>query len=257
MMRILKYGLIAAGGLLLILILVGATAFFILNSRNRARPEALSALQSDEVVQISTPAATDWLVFTPSDQQSDTGFIIYPGGFVDARAYAPVAREIAEAGFTVVLDPMPLNLAVLDYGSADRIISAFPEINSWAIGGHSLGGAMAAQFAAGNPMAVDGLALWGSYPAENIDLSQVPLEVVSIFGDSDGVASLDTITQSAAQLPPNAVFVAIPGGNHTQFGWYGEGLQRGDNPAGISREEQQAIIINSTVQMLESIRQTD
>jgi len=45
-------------------------------------------------------------------------------------------------------------------------------------------------------------------------------------------------------LPADTVFVPIQGGNHTQFGYYGNGteLQKGDNPADISRDAQQQIV---------------
>jgi hypothetical protein len=254
-MRVLKTVLIILGVVLLAGLIGGVIAYYLLNNRNFARPEAVAALESDNTVIVTTPEGTDWQVFAPVGSQPETGFIIYPGGFVDPLAYAPIARAIAEAGFLVILDPMPLNLAVLDYGAADGIIAAFPDVDNWAIGGHSLGGAMASQYIAGNPEAISGLALWASYPAEGTDLSQLPLEVVSIYGDADGVADIDTITGAAERLPRDTIFVMIPGGNHTQFGFYGEGLQRGDNVAGISREEQQMIVIDNTVQMLELINQ--
>lgn len=252
-MRVIRNIFIVLGVILLILVVAGSLVFFYLNNRNAARPEALAALESDEAVTVTTPEGEDWYVFMPNDVPTDGGFIIYPGGFVDPRAYAPLARGIAEAGFPVVIVPMPLNLAVLDYGAADGVIAAFPEIGSWAIGGHSLGGAMAAEYIAGNPTSMEGLSLWAGYPAENTNLSALPLAAVSLYGDADGVASMDTILASADRLPPDAEFVLIPGGNHTQFGSYGEGLQRGDNPAGISREDQQAIVIDETIRVLESI----
>ena len=72
--------------------------------------------------------------------------IFYPGGRVDPRSYAPAARAIAAQGYLAVITPMPLNLAVFTPGRAAQVIAAYPEIHTWAIGGHSLGGAMAANF---------------------------------------------------------------------------------------------------------------
>jgi hypothetical protein len=256
-MRTLRTIFLALGVFFLIFIIAGCSTIYVINSRNSARPEALAALASDGTVRVQQVEGQDWYVFTPTSGLVDSGFIIYPGGFVDPRAYAPLARDIAADGYQVVLVPMPLNLAVLDFGAADGIVAAFPEISSWAIGGHSLGGAMAAQYIAGNPTAMDGLALWASYPAETTDLSPLPIQAVSIFGDADGVASMSTIEAAESRLPPDTVFVQIPGGNHTQFGFYGENLQRGDNPAGISREDQQTIVVESTVQMLDSISRSN
>lgn len=247
--------LLIAGGILLLLVLIGGLATFAaLNAPNRARPEAVAALQSQPNVTVSRVPGEDWYVFTPQDTAPETGFILYPGGFVDPVAYAPVAQAIAQEGFLVVIDPMPLNLAVTGVEGADAIIAAFPEITSWGIGGHSLGGAMAAEYVKNNPDAISGLALWAAYPAENTDLSARSLVVVSVYGDADGVASVSDVTGAASRLPPDTRFVAIPGGNHTQFGSYGDGLQRGDAPAGVSREAQQRVIIDTTIQMLNSIQ---
>jgi dienelactone hydrolase len=245
--------LIVLGITLLILLVTGAGAFVVLNGRNQARPEAVAALESDAQVTVSQVAGQDWYVFSPAAGTAITGLILYPGGFVDPVAYAPIAREIAAHGYLVVLDPMPLNLAVTGINSAGAIIAAFPEIAHWAIGGHSLGGAMAAEYIKGNPETIDGLALWAAYPAENTDLSSLLLAVVSIYGDADGVASIADVTGAADRLPDDARFILIDGGNHTQFGAYGQGLQRGDNPATISRAAQQAAIVAGTLELLEII----
>ncbi len=58
-------------------------------------PQAIDALQSDAVVEISTE---QYLVFSPTDQDPSVGFIFYPGAKVPAEAYAPTAYAIAEAG---------------------------------------------------------------------------------------------------------------------------------------------------------------
>ena len=238
---------------LLILLIAGGVALVVLNGQNQAQPEARAALESDAAVTVSTAADQDWHVFAPATGSPTTGLILYPGGFVDPVAYAPIARAIAERGFLVVLDPMPLGLAVTDIAAADTIIAAHPEIDHWAIGGHSLGGAMAAEFIANAPQNVDGLALWAAYPAPNTDLSAQPLTVVSIYGDADGVATLDNIVDSAQRLPPDTRFILIPGGNHTQFGAYGQGLQSGDNPATIGRDEQRVTIVEGTLELLDVI----
>ena len=245
--------LIVLGAILLVLLIAGGAALAVLNGRGQAQPEAVAALESDAQVTVSRVAGQDWYVFSPAAGAASTGLILYPGGFVDPVAYAPIAREIAARGYLVVLDPMALNLAVTGINSADAIIAAFPEIAHWAIGGHSLGGAMAAEYVKNNPQAVDGLALWAAYPADNTDLSSLPLAVVSIYGDADGVASVADVTGAAERLPADARFILIGGGNHTQFGAYGQGLQRGDNPATISREEQQAAIVAGTLELLEII----
>lgn len=211
-------------------------------------PEAQAALQSDALVQVTT---SPWLSFQPVNQTATTGLIFYPGGRVDPRAYAPAARSIAEQGYLVVIVPMPLNLAVLSPNRAEAVIAAHPEIQHWAVGGHSLGGSMAANFAHSHPQEVQGLVLWASYPASSDDLSQAQLQVVSIYGTMDGLATGEKIDASRALLPANTQWVAIEGGNHAQFGWYGP--QSGDNPASISREQQQQETIAATLKLLQSL----
>jgi dienelactone hydrolase len=234
-----------------VLLLVAIGAFVIWgNTPAEPLPEALEALNSD--AQVSVTTSDDWLVFAPTGSQPTTGLIIYPGGRVDYRAYAPVARQIASQGYLVVIDKMPLNLAVLDAAAAQDVIAAYPEIERWVVGGHSLGGAMAANFARNNPEAVDGLLLWAAYPASGDDLSASDIQVASIYGTRDGLADNEAIDASRPLLPSDTQWTAIQGGNHAQFGWYGE--QAGDNPATISPEQQLAQIVAASVAFLESLR---
>ena len=206
-------------------------------------PEAQAAMPSDERVSVSTEP---WLAFTPAEP-SETGFIFYPGGRVEPEAYAPPLRAIAEDGYTTVVPSMPFGLAVLAPDTADDIIEAYPQVERWVIGGHSLGGAMAAQYAEGHEI-IDGLVLWAAYPSDGVDLSAAAIEATSIYATEDGLTSLDEIEASRAQLPPDTAFVEIAGGNHAGFGWYGE--QDGDGVATVGREEQQAQAVAATVDLL-------
>lgn len=209
-------------------------------------PEALAALQSDAQV---TVVQNDWLEFTPTGAKPTTGLIFYPGGRVDPRAYAPAAKAIAAAGYTVVIAPMLLNLAVFSPNRADAVISAHPEVTTWTIGGHSLGGAMAANYVYTHPKPIHTLILWAAYPADGNSLAaRTDLHVASISGERDGLATPADIDASRARLPSDAHFTAIAGGNHAQFGWYG--AQSGDNEATISRADQQRAIVAATVATL-------
>ncbi len=218
------------------------------NDALQPMPEALAALQSDAQVEVSQP--NGWYVFTPTVTKPTTGLIFYPGGKVDPRAYAPQMHTIAAQGYLTVITPMPLYLAIFGITKADEVVKAYPDIQHWGIAGHSLGGSMAAQYLSGSTK-VQGLAFWASYPA--VDLSKAPIKAVSIYGTNDGVAKQDTVLGGAKLLPADTPLVAIQGGDHSGFGWYG--LQPGDNPATISREDQNAQTVQATVDMLASLSQ--
>ncbi len=206
--------------------------------------EALEALISDESVEVDTD---EWISFTPAIGAPTAGFIFYPGGKVEPESYAPLARAVAEAGYLVVIAPMPLNLAVLSPNAAEDIIAHYTDIETWAIGGHSLGGTMAAKFVFDHPGEISALILLAAYPADSNDLSDLTLEVLSIYGSNDGVLDVD-IPSTAGLLPSAATFVEIDGGNHAQFGYYGD--QKGDLPATISREQQHQLTVNAILTTL-------
>ncbi|MBN1581330.1 MAG: alpha/beta hydrolase [Anaerolineae bacterium] len=211
--------------------------------------QTIAALESDTQVQVDDGV---WLVFRPEETVPVAGLILYPGGRVDPRAYAPLARDIAQQDYLVVIVPMPLHLAVFGAEKAGAVIAHYDQVRHWAIGGHSLGGAMAARYAHAYPEQIAGLVLWASYPADSNDLSARDLPVVSVYGTRDGLATIDKIEASRTLLPDTTTWVAIEGGNHAQFGWYGS--QSGDNAATINREAQQAQIVAATCELLESLR---
>jgi hypothetical protein len=236
-------------GFLLVLIVAGGGFVWWATDVPAPMPDAMAALESDDRVTVSQD---DWLVFRPVDSEPAVGFIFYPGGRVDPRAYAPVARAIAAEGFLVVIVPMPLNLAVTNANAANDVIAIYPQVEEWAIGGHSLGGAMAARYVYTHPEAVGGLVLWAAYPAETDDLSQrQDLVIASIYGSEDGLATVEKVDSSRALLPAPSSFIAIQGGNHAQFGSYGE--QSGDRPATISRQEQQDQVAQATIGVLRDL----
>lgn len=224
--------------ILLLVLALGVTGFVAWASTTTGDllPEVAVALTSGGGVTVSDEG--EWIAFTPDALTSTVGVIYYPGGRVLTEAYAPFVRRFADAGHLAVTVRMPLNLAVLAINRAADVMAAYPQVESWVIVGHSLGGAMAANFAKANPDKVDGLVLLASYPASFDSLAEADLAVASVYASEDGLASVDAVEGSAQYLPADAVFVRIDGGNHAQFGHYGD--QPGDNPAAISRDDQQA-----------------
>jgi dienelactone hydrolase len=188
------------------------------------------------------------LVFRP-DSPTDKGLIYYPGGLVDPEAYAVTAQGIADAGYVVVVPKMPLNLAFLGANRADAIRADFPEIESWVIGGHSLGGAMAAQYARDNVDNLDGLIMYASYPANNEDFVDFALPILTIIGSKDPGAPQQEAFYDA--IADSAERYVIEGGNHRQYADYS--FQADDGVATISAAEQQDQIIAATVQFLDKL----
>ena len=219
---------------LLTIIVIGGLGLLIWSSTGTYPPGevAISALESTERV---TVTQDKWIRFTPVETV-ETGLIFYPGGLVEPAAYAPILHQIAEEGVLVMIVPMPLNLAIFNSGAANAVIEDYPQISRWILAGHSLGGAAAAIFAENNPEKINGIAFWDSYPPNSADLSDNRLPVLSIFGTTDNFPNTDNFDEKRVLLPGDAVFVAIEGANHAQFGDYGP--QKGDVVAAISLAEQ-------------------
>ncbi|WP_226702812.1 alpha/beta hydrolase [Microbulbifer elongatus] len=183
--------------------------------------------------------------FEPAQPVSSKGLIIYPGGFVDPRAYAPLARHFAERGYHAAVLTLPFNFGLLGTHYANYPKHHWKgKVTGWAIGGHSLGGVVAADYANVNRASwdrVDSLFLLAAYSSDLAYLNTLDIPVVSIWGSEDGLTTAQDIEDSKARLPAHTKYVRIDGGNHTQF-YYTDTLQDGDNPALISREQQQAIV---------------
>ena len=162
------------------------------------------------------------------------GLIFYPGGKVEYTAYEPLMALCAEKRILCVLVEMPFNLAVFDMNAADGIQGKFPEIEKWYIGGHSLGGSMAASYISENSDAFEGLVLLGSYSTE--DLSDIGLKVLSVYGSEDKILNREKYDENKTNLPDDFTEIVIEGGCHAYFGMYGN--QEGDGTPTITQSEQ-------------------
>lgn len=234
---------------ILVLLVGGAAAFLWWAQPQPLLPEATAALASTPEVTF-TQGSDGRLTYTPTAAPPTTGLVLYPGGKVPPAAYAPQAQAIAERGYLVSIVPVPFNLAVFDIDAASKVIADHPEIETWAVGGHSLGGSMAAQFLASHPDTVDGLVLWASYSAA--DISGFGAKVASIYGTLDNGAPSFTSPENLAKLGPAVKLTEIDGGNHEQMGWYTG--QPNDPPATISREAQQEQVVTATLDLLQELR---
>ncbi|WP_323674384.1 alpha/beta fold hydrolase [Halorubellus sp. PRR65] len=157
------------------------------------------------------------------------GVVFYPGGRVAPDAYlSSAARVVEETGATVFVPRMTANLAVLSQGKANAIIEGEGEVETWVVGGHSLGGAMACRYANANPDRVDGLLLVGAYCDRPVE--RIP--ALSVVGTRDAVLDRDRFRETTGNLPANASVVRIDGMNHSQAGWYYG--QAGGQPATVT-----------------------
>ena len=170
----------------------------------------------------------------------DSALIFYPGGKVEYSAYTSLMNRIAESGVDCFLVDMPANLAFFGVDKADEIIDSY-NYAKWFIGGHSLGGVAASMYAGDHDL--DGLILLASYPTEEIDEP-----VLSVYGSEDGVLDMEKYEEAKDLLPEEHTEVIIAGGNHAQFGNYGE--QDGDGTATISSDEQQDATANAIIEFI-------
>ena len=218
-----------------------------------ATPAAAAALRSENDVRLSDRLG--WYELIPARQDSaaedikpTTGFVFVPGARIDSRAYAPVLRPLAEAGYLVAVMKEPFGFAVLDRDHGKKVLDLHPEISHWVVGGHSLGGTVAASLADQYDL-VEGLVLFAAYPADPIIRND--LKILSISGSGDGFTTPEDIEASKAELPPDTYFVAINGAVHSSFGDYGE--QPGDGTPTIDSSEAQTEISQATLALLAAV----
>lgn len=222
---------IVIGAVLFCVFVLIAVCGFYLGDYYHADEEAIAAFESGSSVTV-TELANGNLVFEP--EAAKAGFIFYLGGKVEDTAYIPLMKECADQGILCVLVEMPFNLAVFDINAADGIVEEYPEIEEWYIGGHSLGGSMAASYLEKHTDEYEGLILLGSY--STADFSDTDLNVLSIYGSEDQVLNKEKYDENKSNLPDDYTEVVIDGGCHAFFGVYGS--QDGDGTPTITNEEQ-------------------
>ena len=199
--------------------LIAALVAFVLWAEN---PMTAEAGPLAEVAYVDTP---NGVVLTP-DEPNGTGLVFIAGARVEPQAYAAKLEGLVDAGVTVVIARPTLNFAIFEYRPLSAFESLGPDVDTWFVGGHSLGGVKACQYASETA----GLILFGSYCA-----SDVSGPVLSISATNDGLSTPTKIEDAAHYLPKNARFVEIDGGNHAQFGDYG--VQPGDGDSAITDAE--------------------
>lgn len=237
-----KIWIITTAVVLALALIVGACAIY-LGDYYRADLDAIGAFLPQGTTWKEEPDGT--VVFAP--EGATKGLIFYPGGKVEHTAYVPLMQACAENGILCVLVEMPFHLAVLDINAADGIQKEYPAIEEWYIGGHSLGGSMAASYLADHAEDYEGLILLGSY--STADLSETDLAVLSVFGSEDRVMNREKYEEYKSNLPGDFSEYVIDGGCHAYFGMYG--AQDGDGTPTMTNEEQIRVTVEQIGKIME------
>ena len=217
-------------GLILIIILAGSAIF--VGNVHHADKEAIEKYNAEYIHNVETrELSSNMTAYVPTGEIK-AGFVFYPGGRVEHNAYEPLLKACAEQGIVTIVVKMPQNLAIFGINKGLKALDYFPEVESWYIGGHSLGGSIAATCAASHEDKFDGVILLGAYSINDI----TDLKVLSIYGSNDGVMKTNKYNKNKDNLPENFTEVVINGGNHAYFGMYGE--QNKDGTATITNVEQ-------------------
>ena len=223
--------IVIAAVLILSSVIVGMCLF-----NERPALQTVAAYQSaycNTVLSIGDDGGVEIL---PLNEDAATGLIFYVGAQIKPDAYIPLLARIAEHGYACFIPSLPFNMAALEPSAADNIIPAHPEIRSWILAGHSMGGLTASGYADDHRDSVDGLILLAAYT--NRDMSDADLPVLAVIGDADGVMNKDLYDKRLVWNSADFEEHILPGANHAQYGDYGE--QPRDNDAKIPAEEQQA-----------------
>ncbi len=232
-----KFGLI----IVLVIILIAVAGFvYYVSDYYHADSTALAAIQSTDNYSVNN--SSDFITFTPAKNKTSTGVIFYPGAKVQAESYSVLASELADNGYTTIIIKMPFNLAFFGSNKADEVIKNHPEIDTWVMAGHSLGGVFASDYAVNHQDQIQGVIYLAAYPSK--DAANATFSALSIRGSLDNLTLEEDIAANKNKFPENTTFITISGGNHFNFGYYG--FQEGDNNGTITREEQ----LNQTIQYI-------
>ncbi|UQZ85160.1 Alpha/beta hydrolase family protein [Paenibacillus konkukensis] len=194
-MKLSRFKIILGSLLLVVLVLAVAASIWLKPYAPDA--EAITAMKGGSGVSITD--SPDWIMFEPQ-QALQPDVIFYPGGLVRPESYAPLAVRLADKGYRTWIVKMPLHLAVLGVNRAGGIIEMNPK-QQYVIGGHSLGGAMAARYAAKYPKLVRGVFFLAAYSDAGGSLKGTELRAISLTGSDDGVLDKEAYEQAKAYMP--------------------------------------------------------
>ncbi len=210
------------------ILIIAVVGFFIYTAfYYHADSIAYESLKSNSDVEVTK---IDSYYFFDSTSESDA-VIIYPGAKVETEAYAPLCMSIAEKGVDVFLVDMPFHFAFFGMNRASDIINKY-SYEHYYVGGHSLGGAIAAKYGLNNSDKIDGVIMLAAYSVDKLDTK---LNNILIYGSNDKVLNKKRYDETLGNSS-NYIEHIITGGNHAGFAYYGN--QKGDGNLEITRKEQ-------------------
>ena len=213
-----------------------------------ATPEAVAAMSGSADVRVTDAPAH--IVIAPTSGAPTRGLIFQPGARIDPRAYVPMLSEVSRRGVVVFVVKPPFGIGFLAMTAPHAFIDRHPEVTSWTLAGHSLGGVVAAEFVHDHPDLVRGLALWASFPVDSL-ADRSDLAVASVSGTRDAFTTPADIEASRPLLPGDTAYTPVEGAVHSTFGDYGE--QPGDGTPTVGRAEAQRQIVAATDALLNAL----
>lgn len=202
------------------------------------QPGDTAAAALEDMGSVQVTETEEYILFDGAG--TEDALVFYPGARVEAAAYSPLMMRLAENGTDCYLCRIKYNFAMLDAEAAEDVRAAAGNNSDrhWYLGGHSLGGVTAAGLVTQGETADetsdwDGIVLLAAYPN-----APITVPAILIYGTNDGIVEPEEYGRIVEDglWPEDFTEVRLEGGNHAQFGDYGE--QNGDNKAEMSFDEQ-------------------
>ncbi len=192
-----------------------------------------------------TQAIADEMVMEGDDYcfygDSNVGFILFAGAKADEASYSYIAELLNDEGYTVIIPKQLFHLIVFGSGHGIEIMDEHPEIDSWILIGHSMGGWAISRIADKEPDKIIGIAFLATYATR--DLSDLPFPAIRISAENDGIMNNERMDSRADRLPEGSVSITLEGANHRGFGGYSSPFP-GDGEASITWQEQNEEVVS-------------